>query len=116
MAILDGATFFHADLTNAILAGVNLKDINLTAVTLDGTNLTGADLRGANLKHSKLTRVTTLKDADLSGADFRYAIVLGEGEQEIPVTREYLERLGAKNVDKIILTNEEAQQSAESTN
>lgn len=65
----------RAMLRDANLAGANLAGANLTRVGLSRANLAGANLSGANLTHAKLVGAT-LPDADLRNTDLTAAILL----------------------------------------
>ncbi len=63
----DGQSGEQADLSGAVLTGMNLIRADLRRANLRGVNLRGADLRGADLSRADLS------GADLTGADLTYA-------------------------------------------
>ena len=63
----DGQSGEQADLSEAVLTGMNLIRADLRRANLRGVNLRGADLRGADLSRADLS------GADLTGADLTYA-------------------------------------------
>lgn len=63
----DGQSGEQADLSGAVLTGMNLIRADLRRANLRGVNLRGADLRGADLSRADLS------GADLSGADLTHA-------------------------------------------
>lgn len=70
-AILEGVNLKGADLYWVILFGANLKNSNLENVSLNGADLKEACLRGANLKNAdlgidNLGGATQLQGADLT--------------------------------------------------
>ena len=63
----DGQSGEQADLSGAVLTGMNLIRADLRRANLRGVNLRGADLRGADLSRADLS------GADLTGADLTHA-------------------------------------------
>ena len=63
----DGQSGEQADLSGAVLTGMNLIRADLRRANLRGVNLRGADLRGADLRGADLS------GADLTGADLTHA-------------------------------------------
>ena len=68
----DGQSGEQADLSGAVLTGMNLIRADLRRANLRGVNLRGADLRGADLSRADLSGAD-LTGADLTGADLTYA-------------------------------------------
>jgi uncharacterized protein YjbI with pentapeptide repeats len=71
-AMLGGVDLFAANLVSANLRGADLGSANLSAADLTTADLSGANLTGADLSEADLSgadlRGANLKDADLSGA------------------------------------------------
>ena len=68
----DGQSGEQADLSGAVLTGMNLIRADLRRANLRGVNLRGADLRGSDLSGSDLSG-SDLSGADLTGADLTHA-------------------------------------------
>ena len=68
----DGQSGEQADLSGAVLTGMNLIRADLRRANLRGVNLRGADLRGSDLSGSDLSGAD-LTGADLTGADLTHA-------------------------------------------
>ena len=68
----DGQSGEQADLSGAVLTGMNLIRADLRRANLRGANLRGADLRGADLSGADLSGAD-LTGADLTGADLTHA-------------------------------------------
>ena len=66
-AVLTGMNLIRADLRRANLRGVNLRGADLRGSDLTGADLTGADLTGADLTHANLT-IANLSRTDLTSA------------------------------------------------
>ena len=66
-AVLTGMNLIRADLRRANLRGVNLRGADLRGSDLSGADLTGADLTGADLTHANLT-IANLSRTDLTSA------------------------------------------------
>eukprot|EP01030_Chromulinospumella_sphaerica_P013701 gene13701-13480_t len=81
----------HADLSNAMLEGVNLSEAELTGARLNGASLMGgdlsravlfgADLRDADLRTVNLTKAD-LRGVCLRGANLSYANLMGADLRE----------------------------------
>lgn len=66
-AVLTGMNLIRADLRRANLRGVNLRGADLRGSDLFGADLSGADLTGADLTHANLT-IANLSRTDLTSA------------------------------------------------
>ncbi len=66
-AVLTGMNLIRADLRRANLRGVNLRGADLRGSDLSGSDLSGADLTGADLTHANLT-IANLSRTDLTSA------------------------------------------------
>jgi hypothetical protein len=66
-AVLTGMNLIRADLRRANLRGVNLRGADLRGSDLSGADLSGADLTGADLTHANLT-IANLSRTDLTSA------------------------------------------------
>lgn len=95
-ANLTGANLSHAelycvDLTGANLTGANLVGADILDANLSGVNLTKANLIGAKIKFTSLSSAclswtnlkgTWLERVNMTGADFRNAVIGVIGEME----------------------------------
>ena len=66
-AVLTGMNLIRADLRRANLRGVNLRGADLRGSDLSGSDLSGSDLSGADLTHANLT-IANLSRTDLTSA------------------------------------------------
>ncbi|MBD1913942.1 pentapeptide repeat-containing protein [Leptolyngbya sp. FACHB-16] len=78
-AKLQGVDFSNADLTGAVFNGANLRGANLHGINFsDGiayiTNLAEADLTDAIFTSAMMLK-SNFKDANVTGADFSFAVI-----------------------------------------
>jgi len=116
MAILEGASFFGADLSKAHLLHANLQEADLTNAKLEGTylgeaNLEKARLWRANLKKTNLLKAN-LKDADMLNAIFDSTYLWGTNLSEAKNIR-YI-RWGDEFEDRYIIGEEAEADSKQS--
>jgi uncharacterized protein YjbI with pentapeptide repeats len=82
-AVLYGVDLRRAELGGANLTGASLDGASLNRANLSGANLSGAALGGTDFREANLTganlRGVFLEDADLRGADLRGADLGGGG-------------------------------------
>lgn len=78
-------SFKGLDLSNAILAGINLGGFDLTSSTLNGADFTSADLRGAKLDRAK-ARGVKMNDAKLSFASATDAQFFDPAQPDVKAT------------------------------
>ena len=128
-AYLTRADLTRAYLTGAYLTGADLSFANLTRAYLTRANLiraylTGADLKRSDLRHADLRRAdltsADLTSADLTSADLSYAdlrnvdlfgaSLVGANLENATVSRsqyDYISKQNVKNLDKIIIVDDE---------
>src|SRR5438876_6403665 len=82
-AILNGAEFKSADLTNANFQGAELRRATFDRAILRGTNLREADLQNANLENADFLLTAQLGGANVAGAKLPQAIAEFEGLKTI---------------------------------
>ena len=71
-ADLKGAFLSYADLSNAILSGINLSDADLRFSNLNGAILEESNLSNANLRMAQLEKATIV-NSNISEANLSYA-------------------------------------------
>ena len=75
---LSKAVLIETDLRSATLAGANLSGAFMFRTDLRNMDLSGVDLRDAELRRADLSGANLRDAADMTGADFEYALADGQ--------------------------------------